>query len=498
MRHVLPSAGRPAAAAVVVDLLAATLVATAGTPASAERPAHAAHSAHAAHAAHSAHAAPAAHVTDVTVRRGGPDKTLSFHRSHAGEVFWNVTVSARGVSWADRGNESAVVSAYVDGHYATDVVIGSAGRVKRQFALGHLGAGRHSLRLHYASGRSPSDAGVARLQQIGFATVRPSSPAYLAAEYAPVLYGRNLRDDGGRFENNRTDTPLLAWHETVPAARSGHSIIEYSVVWSNEDGGTATSALMARWGRTTDIEWVYRVEVNARGRRVPGTGVFQSADHGTTRFHGRYDGTHPLLETCTSNNNMCDTVHDPMRFALSARNTRRADQPREHLMDRHPWTYQVMAREMLREHQVESPSDPASLAMGDQRTYLYVAVDHTTDPASSAGVVGLEVDVVLRDDPTTYTSDHANPYLTVNRDGPAATTVELPAGTTPADVASISVLRVPVGVPPDTTASLTVTAITRGFFLGSAYLPKPSFVRWRGSRVLTYAAPGAELWTRSG
>ena len=73
-------------------------------------------------------------------------------------------------------------------------------------------------------------------------------------------------------------------------------MIEYSVVWSNEDGGTGASAglLMAQWGRTTDIEWIYRVEVDAKGRRVPGSGVFQSPNHGTTTFRGRYDGTHPL------------------------------------------------------------------------------------------------------------------------------------------------------------------------------------------------------------
>ena len=64
----------------------------------------------------------------MRVHRGGPDATISFHRSQVGEVFLDATVSARGVSWAERKNESAVVSAYVDGHYATDIVITSSGR----------------------------------------------------------------------------------------------------------------------------------------------------------------------------------------------------------------------------------------------------------------------------------------------------------------------------------------------------------------------------------
>ena len=132
-----------------------------------------------------------------------------------------------------------------------------------------------------------------------------------------------------------------------------------------------------------------------------------------------------------------------MRFALSTRRVLAADQPREHEMDIQPWTYQVMAREMVREKEIESPSDPDSPNVGDQRTYLYVAVDHTTDPPASAGNVGLAVDVQLSDD-TTYTSNHGVTGWTILRNGPAATTVELPAGTTPADIANIILRRVVV------------------------------------------------------
>ena len=40
------------------------------------------------------------------------------------------------------------------------------------------------------------------------------------------------------------------------------------MIWSNEDGGTNTPALMARWGRTTDIEWIYRVVLDRAGAIV--------------------------------------------------------------------------------------------------------------------------------------------------------------------------------------------------------------------------------------
>jgi hypothetical protein len=472
-----------AAAVAVLTLAAGTSATTATTSASPGRP-----------------GPGAAHVRWVKVHRGGSDATVGFHRGRTGEVFLDVTVSATRVSWSKQKNTSAVVSAFVDGRYATDIVIMSSGPVRREFALGRLAAGHHTLRLHFADKRSRSRAGVARLQHIGFKTVAPGSPAYAAARNAPVLYGRDVAETGGRFQNNHTDTPLVAWHQVLPTGKPGHSLIEYSVMWSNEDGGTGVipAALMAQWGRTTDIEWVYRVEVDAHGRRIPGTGVFQSADHGSRRFRGRYDGTHPLLETCTTNNNVCDTrVDDPMRFALSTRGVLPASQPREHEMDIHPWTYQVMAREMVREHKIEKPSRPSTVAMGDQRNYLYVAVTHDTVPAAAAAGVGLAVDVRLKGRPKPYSSDHgAVPSLfTINRDGPAATSVELPAGTKRSDIASISVRRVPVGT--DNGASLTVTALDRAFFLGRLYLPWKSFARWHGSETLTGTSPTALIWTAS-
>ena len=79
-------------------------------------------------------------------------------------------------------------------------------------------------------------------------------------------------------------------------------------MWSNEDGGTPTPALMAQWGRTTDIEWVYRVEVERQGPPCARHGGVPGArPRDAESSAGAYDGTHPLLQTCTSNNNVCDS-----------------------------------------------------------------------------------------------------------------------------------------------------------------------------------------------
>jgi hypothetical protein len=317
----------------------------------------------------------------------------------------------------------------------------------------------------------------------------------LVLRNAPVLYGRNLPDLGDQFQSSTTDTPAFEYHEILPAQTPGHQVLQYTVIWSNEDGGTNSPALMARWGRTTDIEWAYRVEVDATGTPVPGTGVYQAANHQTLTFAGTYEGSRPRMETCTSNNNLCDTVDDPMRFSPAPIQALPDGRPREYMMDANSWLYPVMAQEMTREGKIESPTSPDTPELGDQRTYLYLAVTHTAAPSTDAGNVGLSIGVRLKGDPKLYRSDHATADWSITREGPAATTVELPAGTQPSDIAEIDALRTPVV---ETGASLTVTRVSRAFFLQPDYLPAASFIDWTGSTVLTEQAPTATLWTPAG
>ncbi|TDB85377.1 hypothetical protein E1264_21385 [Actinomadura sp. KC216] len=319
----------------------------------------------------------------------------------------------------------------------------------------------------------------------------------MALRHAPIVVGRTGWPLGDPYQNTTTDTPLVAWHETRPAAAPGHRIIEYSVVWSNEDGGTDSPALMARWGRTTDIEWVYRVEVDESGDRVGGTAVYQAPMHMTLKFLGRYEGDHPVLQTCTSNNNMCDVVSPgaPLRFLLDASRTRPDGRAREVVMDREPWTYRIAAQEMAREGKIETPSDPATLEVGDQRTYLFVEfAKKTGSPTGSGSVPGVALGVRLKDDPSTlYRSDHDQPTWSIDRDGAVATTVELPEGTTVSDIASIEALRRPTGAG-DNGAPATVTSINRGFFLDDSYLPHPSSIGWQGAVTVTQEKPSAVVW----
>jgi hypothetical protein len=377
------------------------------------------------------------------------------------------------------------VSVSVDRRYATDLVVSGRQPLHRQLALGRLSAGHHQLRLHFADERSAAASRSVLLDAVTVSTYSPRNADYLVLRYAPVVYGRNLAELGSPYQNAVTDTPLVAWHETTPATTPGHTVLTYSLVWSNEDGGTNTPALMARWGRTTDIEWVYSVEVDSQGARVAGSDTY------------RYEADHALLETCTSNNNMCDVVDDPMRFFLSTLQTRPVDQAREYLMDTNPWTYQTMAKEMIREHKIEPPSavTPLTPEVSDQRNYLYAVVKKTTAaPNDGLSWVGVALGVRLVGGTTVYLSNHVDPTWSVQRDDPAATTVELPAGTTVDDIAEVSVHRIVVGT--DTGAAVHVTAIKRGFFLGAGYLPEQSFLTWDDDVVLDGTTPSAVIWRR--
>jgi hypothetical protein len=165
--------------------------------------------------------------------------------------------------------------------------------------------------------------------------------------HAPVL---ELRAD---TIGEQTDVPLYAYAERGPAA--GFTW-RYSVVFSNEDGGTPTRALLARWGRTTDIEQVY--EVTASSGRITRE-VFQGPDHVTRAFTGRRRGEAPVLLVATLNNMVLDRGRSlaAVRPVPEVVDLSRAT--RESTMDARPWVYRIMERELAAEGRIaaEAPLD---------------------------------------------------------------------------------------------------------------------------------------------
>jgi hypothetical protein len=196
----------------------------------------------------------------------------------------------------------------------------------------------------------------------------------------------------------------------------------YTVIFSNEDGGTQTSALMARWGRTTDIEWVSETQVNARGEVVKS--VFQGVNHETKNFRGIREAGHPALVVASDNNNFADDGQSEMRFALRPVSVDLSKSSREEVMDQRPWIYRVMAEEMIREGKI---TDERTLGarIADLRNYLYL--DASSRQQNGAA---LSFAVKLKGDSRWYTSDLGIGYYKIDRSGFFRTTVRLPQGTT--------------------------------------------------------------------
>jgi hypothetical protein len=432
--------------------------------------------------------------------------TESFFAPRSGEALVALTAAAPGTDWGTAGAESAVVTLRLDGRKVEDVVLfAGAQPFTYRAALGRVAAGRHRLEVAFAPRTSPPGV---RAPRVGAVRARlASADEALAARFSPIVVGRDIPEVPGVYENNHTDVPMLAYHTTT-TDEQGRKVIEYTEIWSNEDGGTNTPALMARWGRTTDIEWIYRVTLGADGRPV--SEVYQAPNHATLPFTGVKIDDHPVLRTATANNNMLQVddlgAAPNLRFFPDTTQTLPASRAREAVMDANPWSYQVMAKEMVREGKVEATPSPATPEMSDQRDYLFAEVKKTTtypQPPATWTWVGTALLVKLAGDPALYASNHAVPDWSIQRDDPAATTVELPAGTTPDDVESIRAVAVPVAAtappaPAPADYRIEVTALNRGFMLGESYLPGESFVAWQGSAVLTPAQPVAVIWGAAG
>jgi hypothetical protein len=417
----------------------------------------------------------------------------------ATEARLSFRASAPGTDWGRSGHETAVLAIAVDGRVVGDVVAVRGARPSvYRVALGRVGSGAHVVSVALDRAQSAPAARQARAGKLRIALAQPSD---LVAKYAPILYGRDLPEIPGRFENNHTDAPLLGYH-TSSRDTAGRTTIEYTVIWSNEDEGTDAPALMARWGRTTDIEWIYRVTVDRRGRKV--SDVYQAPDHAVMPFAGARERHHPLLRTATGNNTTVPVAPaaagSRYRFPLHFAQSLPAGGAREVMMDVNPWTYQVMAKEMARERKVESPASPDTPALSDQRDYLFAELKKaTTYPVAPApgSWVGVALAVQLRGSDRWFTSNHDVPDWSIQRDDPAATTIELPPRTTPAAVAAIRAVAVPVGtptVPPPSDYRITVSALRRGFLLRRDLSPGKPLFDWSGNVTLSPAAPTAVLW----
>lgn len=278
-------------------------------------------------------------------------------------AYVEITLSARvaGASFRQAGAESATALVRVDGEADSHVVLYGGGEetLYRALSTRRLAPGAHEVRVELDAGKSRAAGAQVHVTRLALA----ASPDAQVAR-APILIGR----DG--LDNARTDVPLGMYAEREAGGT------RYTVIWSNEDGGTGVlpSLLLSGYGRVVDIEWVYQIADGA----APPAGKIQGAGHGTEPFAGTAVGERPVLLTATSNNNMQSwqrplAPQDPQVLVFSLPlEPPPAGGLRELLLDRHPAWVRASNDELQREHGLKDAPGLAAPGVADLREHFYV------------------------------------------------------------------------------------------------------------------------------
>jgi CheY-like chemotaxis protein len=397
----------------------------------------------------------------LALAAGASAQTFRFTVSQAAEVVADLEMSSPGSDWAKAGREAALATLTVDGGRSQHVML-YAGEARHTYAafLGNLPAGAHTLAVERHARFSAAGPGLT-VHGVKFREVAKGDAGWEALAYAPVLYAR--ADTIGQF----TDVPLVAYCERL--TEGGKPLLQYTTIFSNEDGGTSTRALLARWGRTTDIEYIYK--------RWTGSGraTIQAKDHKEIEFDGRYEGTHPVLIPSTRNNMVSGQGESEIRYQLAPVEVDLSRHAREEVMDDRPFTYQVMAKELQREGKLRAWGEVKGEAAGDPRNYLFL--EAKVENATSS--LGLRVQ--LKHETVWYSSHLGRADLGIVRSGYFRTTVELPPGTKAQDIAWLGVeCMVESARPMPGAGTCRFGGLSKAFFLSDDFRPGMPLFTIRG------------------
>ncbi|MDQ3130681.1 MAG: hypothetical protein M3Q99_07965 [Acidobacteriota bacterium] len=329
------------------------------------------------------------------------------------EMILTLEVAAENSSWAKAGAEGATLTVFVDGKYNQDVMLfGGAKKFVYQVALGSFEQGKHALAVVFNQTRSAKNSKQAKIYSVKIASANLSdknSADTIALANSPIIYARP--DTIDKF----SDIPLVLYYEVFPNGDDAFKI-RYTTIFSNEDGGTQTAALMARWGRATDIEWVYEIEFSG-GKIV--SEIYQGANHETKNYAGkRVFGGHPLIFNTTVNNNFSDAGCSDLRFAPLVVRADLSKKSRETVMDENGWTYRIMAEELLREKRINAAKLDAN-TIADPRDYIYAEI--YSEPENAA--INVEAETFGGEK---FSSDAGIASLRVSRKGYVRIAMRLP------------------------------------------------------------------------
>ena len=411
----------------------------------------------------------------VVAHRGDAASRLLMHTlnvPYAAEVTVVIRAACSGCSWGIEGREAAAVKISVDGRYSQHLLL-SRGEDPSDYhiALGAFEPGRHALRIDLDPDLSAPHVGSVSVSVVSVEAsvgTQTETPDFTALSRAPILYAR--RNTVGRF----TDLPILMWYEIVATPRGRQ--FRYSVIFTNEDGGTPTDRLMATWGRTTDIEFVYSVELDPDGATI--AEEYQGAGHEVPKFAGRHEGRHPLLWVATDNNMVSDAGTTTIRYRLAPERFDLSDVSREAVMDARPWTYRLAAEETAREGKIQNDAAPGSGKIPDPRSFVII------EACSELENAALAFSVHVKDaggGARWYDADRGLPDFRIARTGCFRGAVSLPPESGRPDAIRFRAFRrLRQAGGEQTRVAVNLTHVNKVFMLGPGYAPRDSMFTWIG------------------
>ena len=386
---------------------------------------------------------------------------ISFSAGSDTEFLLTITASSN-TNWGQAESESATLVVVINGEftdYNQDIVL-YAGENEHLYhtSLGPIFAGGHSIQFKFDDAKSSTGAQLITIESIELTDIATIDIDADALKHSPILYGRDLLSWN---ESTHTDIPLIMWHDIN--MEGSNKRITYSIILSNEDSrvGVGLADLMYSYGRTTDIEWMYEVLLSPSGDIL--NEIFQGASHITTDFQGNKIGRHPVLKNATLNCNFTDVGISDYKFFLSPIYTADDEYTRQILMDENPWTYRIMAEELISENRYEEPADPESVIISDVRNYIYIEYGGST----SGQNITLEISTNFIGSCGAYVHHHNYPEFGYGYGGGThRTTIELPEGFDPSQLHELGFIS-----DGNDGYSLTINNIPRLFYLDENYIP---------------------------
>ena len=386
---------------------------------------------------------------------------IEFNSNEDTEYLLSISAISN-TNWAQSGSESATISISIDGdwnNYNQDIVLYAGENLHYYNAsLGSISNGTHTLQFKFDHMKSSQNADIIIIESMDLIDISTIDIDEDIFKYSPIIYGRDLLSWN---ESTHSDIPLIMWHDINYEGTNKR--ITYSIIFSNEDSriGVGLSDLMFSYGRTTDIEWAYEVLLSNNGNII--NEVYQGPNHITTNFEGNKIGNHPILKNATLNCNFSDTGTSEFKFFLSPLPTISSQNTREILMDENPWTYRIMAEELINEQRYEEPSDPESVIISDVRNYIYI--EYIGD--SFGQNIELELAIELIGGCNKYVHHHN--YSEFNYEyqgGLRRTSIELPSNFDPLSFHKLGFIS-----NGNNEYEININNITRIFYLSDNYNP---------------------------